>query len=622
MNLKPRTVLVKTGGQLAPPSPRDLVMAWAVDRDTGEPRYILQLDAGHRGGKSNCKCPSCDLPLLAVNAAKTVYQKRPHFRHPEGAARERCVIIAARRALEAMFRKQNRIVLPRRQRSRNVEGLSGRYFDAWVERRSERVRLADCKFHDETTAILTLDDGRRLLVRLVGHGEVSELSGHEEFFAQIELNIEDPAIAMLSPEEIFARLELAWSDACWRQHWEDAALDREAEAKAREHAANALDWLDDTDAPDGLNPVERRETLLHREVKSILERERRIRLPGLEVEAKWRRADGFIDKRVWSLPETEIVLTSVRLEVPLIRAVPDVVVEWVAADGISRTMLIEVTVTNPITDERIGRISRFGWPVLEIDIGRMGGIVTREEFTHLVVGEMAPKSWAISHPERSAILLALPMRAFMAVTRPLLVALNSAANWCLRRVGVQPVDELAGGRNAETLRELVDHSAAAGALDHDRRDQLMTALELDTAALRTLVRPDAAIASVATQDTIDQIRAVARSTGHLRLVVRDSGQPVGVVHVRDTYAAGSSATAADLARPMLTLPADQPIYQALTTLRRQHGQFAMVHDGDTPIGLITMHDLIDRLFPSAGHRRSTSPAGTGSTRPKLRPIGG
>jgi len=257
----------------------------------------------------------------------------------------------------------------------------------------------------------------------------------------------------------------------------------------------------------------------------------------------------------------------------------------------------------------------WGLPTVTADVLAFMLALIIVTFLHLVVGEMAPKSWAISHPERSAILLALPMRAFMAVTRPLLVALNSAANWCLRRVGVQPVDELAGGRNAETLRELVDHSAAAGALDHDRRDQLMTALELDTAALRTLVRPDAAIASVATQDTIDQIRAVARSTGHLRLVVRDSGQPVGVVHVRDTYAAGSSATAADLARPMLTLPADQPIYQALTTLRRQHGQFAMVHDGDTPIGLITMHDLIDRLFPSAGHRRSTSPAGTGSTRP-------
>ncbi len=49
-------------------------------------------------------------------------------------------------------------------------------------------------------------------------------------------------------------------------------------------------------------------------------------------------------------------------------------------------------------------------------------------FLHMVVGEMAPKSWAIAHPERSAVLLALPFRAFAWVARPLLSVLNAMAN--------------------------------------------------------------------------------------------------------------------------------------------------------------------------------------------------
>ena len=65
----------------------------------------------------------------------------------------------------------------------------------------------------------------------------------------------------------------------------------------------------------------------------------------------------------------------------------------------------------------------------------------------------------------------------------------------------------------------------------------------------------------------------------------------------DVLSAAADPLANWTTNELLTLPADQPIYQALTTLRRQHGQFAMVHDGDTPIGLITMHDLIDRLLP-------------------------
>ena len=39
-------------------------------------------------------------------------------------------------------------------------------------------------------------------------------------------------------------------------------------------------------------------------------------------------------------------------------------------------------------------------------------------FLHLVVGEMAPKSWAIAHPERTATALAIPMRGFMWLVRP------------------------------------------------------------------------------------------------------------------------------------------------------------------------------------------------------------
>ena len=61
-------------------------------------------------------------------------------------------------------------------------------------------------------------------------------------------------------------------------------------------------------------------------------------------------------------------------------------------------------------------------------------------------------------------MLALPMRGFMFVMRPLLRALNSAANWCLHRVGVTPVDELTETQNPDALRQLVEHSATVGTL--------------------------------------------------------------------------------------------------------------------------------------------------------------
>jgi CBS domain containing-hemolysin-like protein len=225
-------------------------------------------------------------------------------------------------------------------------------------------------------------------------------------------------------------------------------------------------------------------------------------------------------------------------------------------------------------------------------------------FVHLVVGEMAPKSWAIAHPERSAILLALPMRGFMTLTRPLLLALNGLANACLRRVGVEPVDEVVSARTPQALRELVDHSAEAGVLDEARRRGLLTALELDALTVRTLIRRRSRLAGVDVTDDAAHIRAVARDSGHLRLVVRENDQAVGVVHVRDALDVDPGTTARALMRPVLTLSADDGLHHALTTMRQDRSQFALATDRATVLGLITMQDLLDRLLP---HPRAAEP---------------
>lgn len=215
-------------------------------------------------------------------------------------------------------------------------------------------------------------------------------------------------------------------------------------------------------------------------------------------------------------------------------------------------------------------------------------------FLHLVVGEMAPKSWAISHPEKSAIMLALPMRGFMIVARPLLLLLNGAANRCLRWCGVEPVDEMASGRNADDLRQLVDHSAKTGTLDQGRRDQLVTALELERTPLGELAREPSGVAA---DDDVAAVQATCRRTGHLRLVVRDGDTPIGYVHVRDTLTRAPETRARDLMRPLLTLPAETQYHTAVNTMREQRAHLALVESDDHPVGIVTLSDLVERLLP-------------------------
>ncbi|RCV47930.1 hemolysin family protein [Marinitenerispora sediminis] len=217
-------------------------------------------------------------------------------------------------------------------------------------------------------------------------------------------------------------------------------------------------------------------------------------------------------------------------------------------------------------------------------------------FLHLVVGEMAPKSWAISHPEKSATMLAIPMRGFMWLTRPALAVLNGLANWTLHRFGVDAVDEVASGHGPDDLRELVDHSAKAGALDEERRDQLATALEVNSRPLREIVTPREELAGVGPEASLETVKQVSRESGHLRLVVLDGDQPLGVLHVRDALTSGADTSAVDLMRPVLTLDAGTPIYAALSIMRESRSHLALVEDAGGLLGLVTLQDMLDRLL--------------------------
>ncbi|WP_067537804.1 hemolysin family protein [Nocardia crassostreae] len=221
-------------------------------------------------------------------------------------------------------------------------------------------------------------------------------------------------------------------------------------------------------------------------------------------------------------------------------------------------------------------------------------------FLHLVVGEMAPKSWAIAHPEKSATVLAIPMRAFMGLTRPLLTALNRMANWCLRKVGVTPVDEVDAGQDPAALRHLVEHSATVGTLDERYHGNLTSALELESLTLADIVRPNPAPSAVTPDADLDAIKAASRTTGHLRLLVRDANAIHGVVHVRDSLTAAPHTSASDLMRPVLTMTTTVPVYEALHTMREARNHLAVVTTPGTGqlVGLITITDVLQRLLPT------------------------
>jgi CBS domain containing-hemolysin-like protein len=268
--------------------------------------------------------------------------------------------------------------------------------------------------------------------------------------------------------------------------------------------------------------------------------------------------------------------------------------------GITLCTLALGSLTKPVVHRLLTPpLTAAGLPTVTADLVAFLLSLTVVTFAHLVVGEMMPKSWAIAHPERSAAMLAPAMRVFMWLTRPLLLVLNGLANWCLRRVGVRPVGSTPVGQSPAQLRHLLDHSAQVGVLDAERHAALVRALRLHTRPLGEAARPLRELAAVGPAAAPAEIARAAQHSGHLRLLVLERGRPLGVVHVRDALAGPSGALAADLMRPVLTLPEATPIQRALTMMRESRNHLALVAAGTRLVGLVTLHDLLDELLPPA-----------------------
>jgi len=404
-------VVTNIGDSLVPGMTSDLVMAWGRDRETKEPRYIGELGQDRRGEKCGCECYSCGAPLTAVNAARSTFIKRPHFRHPDGARRDDCLVLTARAAALETLKPDGWFQLPARRRSARLMGLSGQYHEAWVEAPRERVRIKDVEFRDQVTGIVTLDDGRQLQVSLVGSLDASD---DDALIPTIMVVVNDPELAAMSPEELRQRLVLIVEQGTWCSHWADADLAAQALAEATATAIDALDWLGEgVSLPVEMGANAKRETLLHMKAKEILEREGQICVPGMEVEVETVLPSGVVLRKTNTKPGRVLLLESVVLEKNVGQIRPDVVAITKAQDGWpAERLLVEVTVTNAIDDERRARIAEEGFAALEIDIARMGGVVTEAEFRSLVVFEEAGKRW-LHHPwfeaerARLAVLLAL-----------------------------------------------------------------------------------------------------------------------------------------------------------------------------------------------------------------------
>lgn len=220
----------------------------------------------------------------------------------------------------------------------------------------------------------------------------------------------------------------------------------------------------------------------------------------------------------------------------------------------------------------------------------------------MLFGELVPKNGALARPMPAALATAAPMRTFSALFAWLIRALNGSANWVVRRLGIEPQEELASARSPEELGLLAAISARAGALPTETAMLLQRTIRFADKRAAEAMTPRVDVVALEATATIADLLAAVRQTGRTRFPVYQEtvDQITGVVGVREALGVPldrrATTTVTAVAREPVYVPESLDLDGVLAELRAAGSDLAIVVDeyGGTD-GVVTVEDLVEEL---------------------------
>lgn len=220
----------------------------------------------------------------------------------------------------------------------------------------------------------------------------------------------------------------------------------------------------------------------------------------------------------------------------------------------------------------------------------------------MVLGELAPKNLAIAKPLWTARLTAGAQSLFSSVFRFAISFLNRSANALVRRLGIEPAEELSSARSAQELSALVRNSAAQGAIDEMTAELVGRSLEFGELTAEELMTPRQRIHSLDVDDTVADLVALSIESGRSRFpVIRgDLDDTVGLVHVKQALTVPAdrraTVTVSTIATSAPVVPATLDGDALMNQLRANGLQMALVVDEyGGSAGIVTVEDLIEEI---------------------------
>jgi CBS domain containing-hemolysin-like protein len=220
----------------------------------------------------------------------------------------------------------------------------------------------------------------------------------------------------------------------------------------------------------------------------------------------------------------------------------------------------------------------------------------------MIFGELVPKNLAIARPLQTARSVQALQRGFTRATGPAVRFLNGTANAILRRLGIEPQEELASARSPEELASLVRRSGEEGTLEMETARLLERSLAFGDRRAADVMTPRARMHTVKADDPVRAVLERSRETGRSRfpVIVDDNDEVVGIVHIKHAMGVPNEERTRVKVRDVMVdpvlVPTSVELDPLLAKLREGGLQIAVVVDEfGTVDGIVTLEDLIEEI---------------------------
>ena len=221
-------------------------------------------------------------------------------------------------------------------------------------------------------------------------------------------------------------------------------------------------------------------------------------------------------------------------------------------------------------------------------------------FLHVVFGEMVPKNLSFSVPDRAVLFLAPPLVGIARLLKPIVVALNAASNGIVRLLGVRPVGQAVSTFTLDEVATIVHQSTREGVIT-DRTGALSNAFEFSAKKVRDVsLGLDTLVCLSETSTPSDLERAVAKHGFSRYVILRETGEPIGYVHLKDVLDLEGEGYDRPIPggriRPFVPLEPDADVEDALAVMRSSGGHVGCTAgpEGET-LGVVFLEDIIEEL---------------------------